>query len=164
MAWATVRNEEESYLYTYLRSGTGTTGKYPPVLPVPRVPTITVNLLEILWENSLPVLPDFHRYHRSRPVLPVHPLVLPLVHFTSKKSSVGIWPTGTTGLSPVPPVKTGTTDPPTVLPLVQKLAELSTATGGIYTYRYYRLFTGTTGAPRHKTPQCPWVQRCLSNA
>jgi hypothetical protein len=26
MAWVTVRNEGESYLYTYLRSGTGTTG------------------------------------------------------------------------------------------------------------------------------------------
>jgi hypothetical protein len=26
MAWETVRNEGESYLYTYLRSGTGTTG------------------------------------------------------------------------------------------------------------------------------------------
>jgi hypothetical protein len=41
MAWATVRNEGESYLYSYLRSDTGTTGEYPPVLPV------------------------FHRYHRS---------------------------------------------------------------------------------------------------
>jgi hypothetical protein len=66
MAWATVRNKGESYLYTYLRSGTGTTGEYPPVLPVPRVPTVTVNLLEILRENSLPVLPGFHRYHRSK--------------------------------------------------------------------------------------------------
>jgi hypothetical protein len=65
MAWVTVRNEGESYLYSYLRSGTGTTGEYPPVLPVPRVPTVTVNLLEILRENSLPVLPVFHRYHRS---------------------------------------------------------------------------------------------------
>jgi hypothetical protein len=27
MAWATVRNEGESYLYSYLRSGTGTTGE-----------------------------------------------------------------------------------------------------------------------------------------
>jgi hypothetical protein len=53
----TVRNEGESYLYSYLRSGTVTTGEYPPVLPVPRVPTVTVNLLEILRENSLPVLP-----------------------------------------------------------------------------------------------------------
>jgi hypothetical protein len=44
MAWVTVRNEGESYLYTYLRSGTGTTGEYPLVLPVPRVPTVTVNL------------------------------------------------------------------------------------------------------------------------
>jgi hypothetical protein len=26
MAWVTVRNEGESYSYTYLRSGTGTTG------------------------------------------------------------------------------------------------------------------------------------------
>jgi hypothetical protein len=90
MAWVMVRNEGESYLYTYLRSGTGTTSEYPLVLPIPRVPTITVNLLEILRENSLPVLPDFHRYHRSRPVLPVHPPVLPLVQFTAKKSSAGI--------------------------------------------------------------------------
>jgi hypothetical protein len=65
MAWVTVRNEEENYLYTYLRSGTGTTGEYPPVLPVPRVLTIIVNLPEILRENSLPVLPGFPRYHRS---------------------------------------------------------------------------------------------------
>jgi hypothetical protein len=57
MAWVTVRNEGESYLYSYLRSGTGTTGEYPPVLPVSRVPTVTVSLLEILRENSLPVLP-----------------------------------------------------------------------------------------------------------
>jgi hypothetical protein len=57
MTWVTVRNKGESYLYTYLRSGTGTTGEYPPVLPVPRVPTVIVNLLEILRENSLPVLP-----------------------------------------------------------------------------------------------------------
>jgi hypothetical protein len=113
MAWVTVRNKGESYLYTYLRSSTGTTGEYPLVLPVPRVPTITVNLLEILRENSLPVLPDFHRYHRSRPVLPIHP---------------------------------------PVLPLVPKLVELSTATGGIYAYQYYRLFTDTTDAPRHKIP------------
>jgi hypothetical protein len=70
MAWVTVRNEGESYLYTYLQSGTGSTGGFP---------TVIVNLLEILRENSLPVLPDFHRYHRSRPVLPVHPPVLPLV-------------------------------------------------------------------------------------
>jgi hypothetical protein len=65
MAWVTVRNEGESYLYSYLRSGTGTTGEYPPVLPVPRVLTITVNLLEILRENSLLVLSVFHRYHQS---------------------------------------------------------------------------------------------------
>jgi hypothetical protein len=64
MAWVMVRNEGESYLYTYLRSGTGTTGEYPPVLPVLRVLTVIVNLLEILRENSLPVLPDFHRYYR----------------------------------------------------------------------------------------------------
>jgi hypothetical protein len=48
MTWVTVRNEGESYLYTYLRSGTGTNSEYPPVLPVLRVPTIIVNLLEIL--------------------------------------------------------------------------------------------------------------------
>jgi hypothetical protein len=60
-----VRKEGESYLYSYLQSGIGTTGEYPPVLPVPRVPTVTVKLLEILRENSLPVLPVFHRYHRS---------------------------------------------------------------------------------------------------
>jgi hypothetical protein len=48
MAWVAVRNEGESYLYTYLRTGTGTTGEYPPVLPVPRVLTVTVNLPEIL--------------------------------------------------------------------------------------------------------------------
>jgi hypothetical protein len=48
MAWLTVRNEGESYLYTYLRSGTGTTSEYPWVLPVPRVPAVTVNLPEIL--------------------------------------------------------------------------------------------------------------------
>jgi hypothetical protein len=77
MAWITVRNEGESYLYTYLRSGTSTTSEYPSVLSVPRVPTITVNLLEILRENSLPILLNFHRYHQSRPVLPVHPPVLP---------------------------------------------------------------------------------------
>jgi hypothetical protein len=64
MAWVTVRNEGGSYLYTYLQSGTGTTGEHPSVLPVPRVPTVTVNLLEILRENSLPVLPGFHRYYR----------------------------------------------------------------------------------------------------
>jgi hypothetical protein len=89
MAWVTIRNEGESYLYTYLRSGTDTTAEYPSVLPVPRVPTVTVNLLEILRENSLPVLPGFHRYHRSRPVLPVHPPVLPLVQFTTKTSFAG---------------------------------------------------------------------------
>jgi hypothetical protein len=65
MVWVTVRHEGESYLYSYLRSGTGTTGEYPPVLPVPRVSTVTDNLLETLQENSLPVLPVFHRYHRS---------------------------------------------------------------------------------------------------
>jgi hypothetical protein len=48
MAWVIVRNKGESYLYTYLRSDTGTTGEYPPVLPVPRVPTVIVNLIEIL--------------------------------------------------------------------------------------------------------------------
>jgi hypothetical protein len=48
MTWVTVRNEGESYLYTYLQSGTGTTDEYPPVLPVPGVPTIIGNLLEIL--------------------------------------------------------------------------------------------------------------------
>jgi hypothetical protein len=58
-----VRNQGESYLYTYLRSGTSTISEYPPVLPVPRIPTITVNLLEILQENNLPVLPDIHRYY-----------------------------------------------------------------------------------------------------
>jgi hypothetical protein len=65
MAWVTVRNEGESYLYSYLRSGTGTNGEYPPVLPVLRVPTVTANLLETLRENSLPVLLVFHRYYRS---------------------------------------------------------------------------------------------------
>jgi hypothetical protein len=65
MAWVMVRNEGEIYLYTYLWSGIGITDEYPPVLPVPRVPTVTDNLLEILWENSLSVLPGFHRYHRS---------------------------------------------------------------------------------------------------
>jgi hypothetical protein len=64
MVWATVRNEGESYLYSYLRSGTGTTGEHPPVLPVLRNPTVTVNLLETLRENSLPVLPVNDRYHR----------------------------------------------------------------------------------------------------
>jgi hypothetical protein len=82
MSWLTVRNKGKSYLYTYLRSGTGTTGEYLPVLPVPRASTVTVNLLEILRENSLPVLPDIHRYHRSRPVLP-------LVQITAKTSSAG---------------------------------------------------------------------------
>jgi hypothetical protein len=48
MVSATVRNEGESYLYSYLRSGTDTTGEYPPVLPVLRVPTVTTNLLETL--------------------------------------------------------------------------------------------------------------------
>jgi hypothetical protein len=61
----TVRNEGKSYLYTYLRSSIGTTDEYPPVLSVPRVSTVAVNLLEILRENSLPVLPGFHRYYRS---------------------------------------------------------------------------------------------------
>jgi hypothetical protein len=51
MAWVMVRNEGESYLYTYLQSGTGTTGEYPLVLPIPRVLTVTVNLLEILREK-----------------------------------------------------------------------------------------------------------------
>jgi hypothetical protein len=110
MAWVTVRNEGESYLYTSLRSSTDTTGEYPPVLPVTRVPTVTVNLLEILREKSLPVLPDIHRYHRSRPVLP-------LVQFTAKMSFARIWPSGTTGHPPIPPVTTGTTGRPPVLPL-----------------------------------------------
>jgi hypothetical protein len=79
MAWVTVRNEGESYLYTYLRSGTGTTGEYPPVLPVPRVPIVTVNLPEICERIA-------YRYYRAftgtigeRPVLPVQLPVLPLV-------------------------------------------------------------------------------------
>jgi hypothetical protein len=97
MQWVTVRNEGESYLYTYLRSSTGTTDEYPPVQPVPRVPTVTANLLEILRENSLPVLSDIHRYHRLRPVLP-------LVQFTAKMSSAGNGPTGTTRLSLVLPL------------------------------------------------------------
>jgi hypothetical protein len=46
--WVIVRNEGESYVYTYLQSGTGTTGEYPPILSVPRVLTVTVNILEIL--------------------------------------------------------------------------------------------------------------------
>jgi hypothetical protein len=58
MVWVTVRNEGESYLYTYLRSGTGTTGEYPPVLPVPRVLTVTVHLPEICEKIA-------YRYYRS---------------------------------------------------------------------------------------------------
>jgi hypothetical protein len=124
MAWVTVRNEEESYLYTYLRSGTGTTGEYPPVLPVPRVPTVTDNLPEICERIA-------YRYYRAftgtigeRPILPVQLPVLPLVHITAKMSFAGKRPIGTTRLSPVPPVKIGTTSKPLVLPLEQKLAEL----------------------------------------
>jgi hypothetical protein len=104
MAWVTVRNEGESYLYTYLRSGTDTIGEYPPILLVPRVPTVTVNLPEILRENSLPVLA--------------------LIQITAKMSFTGKRPTGTTELSPVPSVKIRTTGKPPVLPLEQKLAEL----------------------------------------
>jgi hypothetical protein len=81
--WVTVRNEGKSYLYTYLRSGTGTTGEYPPVLPVPRVSTVTVNILEILRENSLLVLPGFHRYYRSTTGTTAR-------QFSAKTSFVGI--------------------------------------------------------------------------
>jgi hypothetical protein len=124
MAWVMVRNEGESYLYTYLRSGTGTTAEYPPVLPVPRNPTITDNLPGILWEKT-------YRYYRAftgttgqQPVLQVQPPVLPLEQFTAKTSFAGNRLTGTIGLSPVPPVKIGTTGKPPVPPLEQKLAEL----------------------------------------
>jgi hypothetical protein len=146
MAWVTVRNEGESYLYTYLRSGTSTTGECPPVLPVPRVPTVIVNLSEILRENRLPVLPGFHRYHRST--------------------------TGTTSST------TGTTAS-TVYCEDEFCRKLTywyyrTFTGTTGQDRYYRsttgttartkarrtkalppvgfMPTGTTGAPRHKTP------------
>jgi hypothetical protein len=90
MVCVMVRNEGESYLYTYLRSGTGTIGEYPPVLPVLRVPTVTVNLLEILRENSLPVHRAFTGTTGQRSVLPVQPPVLPLVQFTVKTSFAGI--------------------------------------------------------------------------
>jgi hypothetical protein len=89
MAWVTVKMKGRAIYTLIFGSGTGTTGEYPSVLPVPRVPTVIVNLLEILRENSLPVLPGFHQYHRSRPVLPVHPPVLPLVQFTAKMSFAG---------------------------------------------------------------------------
>jgi hypothetical protein len=118
MSWATVRNEGESYLYSYLRGGTGTTGEYSPVLPVQKNPTVTVNLLETLRENSLPVLPVFHQYHRSttgttgstvflrRHVLREKGLpVLPDFHRYHRSMA-------------------GTTDQPPILPLEQKLAKL----------------------------------------
>jgi hypothetical protein len=86
MVWVMVRNEGDIYLYTYLQSGTGATGEYPPVLPIPRVPTITVNLPEICEKIA-------YRYYRTltgtigqRPVLPVQ---LPLVHITAKMSFAG---------------------------------------------------------------------------
>jgi hypothetical protein len=91
MAWVTVRNEGESYLYSYLRSGTGTTGEHPPVLPVLRNPTVTVNLLETLRENSSTGTTG------QRPVPPV-------VQILAKTRFAGKRLTGTTGLSPVLPV------------------------------------------------------------
>jgi hypothetical protein len=97
MAWVTVRSEGESYLYSYPRSGTGTTGESPPVLPVPKDSTVTVTLLETLRENSLPVLPVFHRYHRST-IGTTGRTDSEKIHFAGKRL------TGTTGLSPVPPV------------------------------------------------------------
>jgi hypothetical protein len=62
-----------------------------------------------------------YRYYRAfisttgqQPVLPVQPPILPLEQFTAKTSFAGKRLTGTTGLTPVPPVKIGTTGQPPV--------------------------------------------------
>jgi hypothetical protein len=144
--WVTVRTEGESYLYSYLRSGTDTTGEYPPVLPVLRVSTVTVNLLEILRENSLPVLPGFHRYHRSTTgttgstIGTTASTVYSEDKFCGKLTYRYYWTfTGTTGQDRYYRSTTGTT----VRTKTRRTKALP-PTGFMP--------TGTTGAPRHKTP------------
>jgi hypothetical protein len=155
-----VRNEEESYLYTYLRSGTGTTGEYPPGYYRSQG---FQPLQSTYWRFCEEIA---YRYYRAftgttgqRSVLPVQPPVLPLVQFTTKTSFVGNWPTGTTGLSPVPPVTTGTTSRPPVLPLEQKLTELKHCHRRDLCLPVLPALQGI----KHLS-KCPWVQRCLSTA
>jgi hypothetical protein len=98
MTCVTVRNEGESYLYSYLRSGTGTTGE----------PTGTTDPKGFDRYNQ--PTGDYYekiayRYYRSFTGTTGQRPVPPVVQILAKTSFAGKRLTGTTGLSPVPPVK-----------------------------------------------------------